>query len=148
MGGTYYTSASELACLGLQPGDYTGANLWNGWSHSILDDAAKLHVAARGTLSWAIYVYSGDISGPFDTDHERLYFGSTEIDFSYVIDGYQPGTNWSYEVSSIDVSGENGSFVLESRDAPAPLLALNFSATKAGPADIGGGIGYPGCTSN
>ena len=137
-GGTYWTSGQELGCLGITPGEYTGASLSEGRATAVLDASGKLHVSAHGTYAWAVYPYSDSITGPFDTEG-RLYFGSTDVEFSEVIEDYTPGTNWSFELREIEVSGAGGTVVLDT------ALSLFFAADRPGPGGVGVSVGGASC---
>ena len=156
-GGTSFAGdfrVSELNCLGLPPGDYTEAVLWDGWSRMNLDGYNRWHVAAKGTYSWAIFPYADDITGVNDTQHLRLYFGSTSIDFAQIIDPYEPGSTVSYYLPSLNVSGINGTFTLVARsDEPGSLLVLSFADSQVGAPSapgtaFGAGGGQPVCVAS
>lgn len=144
----------ELSCLGLPPGDFVEAESLSGWAQMQLDGADRLHIAVRATFAWAVYPYADDISGPYDMDHERLYFGETEINFALIIDPYTPGSTWSYTLPSLVVSGINGTFTMVARPTdPSSILMLTFSDTEVGHPDadgtgIGGTEGQPVCPTN
>ena len=145
---------AELNCLGLPPGDYTDAVLWDGWSRMNLDGYGRLHVAAKGTYSWAIFPYADDITGVNDTQHLRLYFGSTSIDFEQIIDPYEPGSTFSYYLPSLVVSGINGAFTLVARaNDPGSILVLSFADSEVGHprapgTGFGAGGGEPVCAAS
>jgi hypothetical protein len=80
-----------------------------------LDGAGRLHVAARGTFAWAVYPYADDITGPYDTAHDRLYFGEADINFRLIVDPYEPGSTWSYTLPELVVSGIHGTFTMVAR---------------------------------
>jgi hypothetical protein len=111
-----------------------------------MDGAGRLHVAVRGTYAWAIYPYTDDITGPFDTQHVRLYFGATDINFALIIDPYEPGSTWSYTLPSLVVSGINGTFTLVARPTdPGSILILFFADSEVGHPDADGtGVGLSG----
>jgi hypothetical protein len=144
----------ELSCLGLPPGDYTEADWFAGWAQMHVDGAGWLHVAARGTFAWAPYPYADDITGPYDTQHVRLYFGARDINFALIIDPYEPGSTWSYTLPSLVVSGINGTFTLVARPTdPGSILMLTFADSEVGHPDapgtgIGVSEGQPVCATN
>jgi hypothetical protein len=143
----------ELTCLGLPNSEYTETSIWDGWSRMTLDGKGRLHVAAKGTFSWALYPYADDIAGPFDLTHNRLYFGSTQIDFSEVIENYQLGSTWTFSLPSLQVTGLNGRFTLVARPTDSgSILVLSFAQMQLGTPNtpgtgLGAGGGQPVCSA-
>lgn len=131
-----------LSCLGLpdlglpDDIDYVEAFQWDGWANITLDGRGRLHLAAKGTYAWAIFSYATEISGPFDTDHDRLYFGSTEVDFREIVDPYTAGTQWTYFVPSVVVSDADGAVVetlVPASGDPGSILTISFDQNEVGP---------------
>lgn len=140
----------SLSCLGLPGMDFAEAESLAGWAQVSLDGRGRLHVAARGTFAWALYprVDESTITGPYDTQHVRLYFGATDINFRLIVDPYTPGTTWTYTIPSLAVSGVNGTFTLVPNSAdPGSILGLHFSDSQVGRGGegIGDGAGQPVC---
>jgi hypothetical protein len=119
-----------------------------------LEGAGRLHVAARGTFAWAVYPYADDITGPYDTAHDRLYFGEADINFRLIVDPYEPGSTWSYTLPELVVSGIHGTFTMVARPSdPGSILILYFADSALGHPDadgtgVGGSEGQPVCPTN